>query len=60
MMNKQDLQFVVFDFGGGTCDVFVAPLKPRAAQAGVDPEAKSVEEKIGDCLVVYAGRRGAL
>ena len=33
---------VVFDFGGGTCDVFVARLKPRGAQAGVDIEAKAV------------------
>ncbi len=33
---------VVFDFGGGTCDVFVARLKPRGAEAGVDIEAKAV------------------
>jgi hypothetical protein len=33
---------VVFDFGGGTCDVFAARLKPRGAQAGVDIEAKGV------------------
>ena len=33
---------VVFDFGGGTCDIFVARLKPRGAQEGVDIEAKAV------------------
>ncbi len=33
---------VVFDFGGGTCDVFVARLKPRGKEAGVDIEAKAV------------------
>lgn len=33
---------VVFDFGGGTCDVFVARLKPRGVQGGVDIEAKAV------------------
>lgn len=33
---------VVFDFGGGTCDVFVARLKPRGADEGVDIEAKAV------------------
>ncbi|HEV2207393.1 MAG TPA: Hsp70 family protein [Verrucomicrobiae bacterium] len=33
---------VVFDFGGGTCDVFAARLKPRGAQTGVDIEAKAV------------------
>jgi len=33
---------VVFDFGGGTCDVFVAQLTPGSDQSGLNIDTKSV------------------
>jgi molecular chaperone DnaK len=39
---KEPANIVVFDFGGGTCDVFVARIRPRDAWRGLEIEPKAV------------------